>query len=143
MKFIKTQGFTLIELLVVVLIIGILAAVALPQYQFTIYKSRVAEVLQVLPTLTRAHHLYYLQNGIFTNQIDLLDVKSTSRNKKSWIDFDRADPSHYYYSCSSANSQCAASAANPSLPLFTYHVAGGFSCISWREYSMAYRCRGC
>ena len=56
------KGFTLIELLVVVLIIGILSAVALPQYQKTVLKSRAAEAWTNLGTLQTAGKIYCLEN---------------------------------------------------------------------------------
>ena len=67
-------GFTLIELLVVVLIIGILAAVAVPQYQFAVMKSRVGTILPVLTSIKQAEEIYYLTNGEYTGSIENLDV---------------------------------------------------------------------
>ena len=57
------KGFTLIELLIVVLIIGILAAVALPQYEKTVERSRVSEAKIVLNFIYRQHELCVLENG--------------------------------------------------------------------------------
>ncbi len=58
------QAFTLIELLVVVLIIGILAAVALPQYQKAVNKSRIAGEELVRHTLSKAIDVWVLENGL-------------------------------------------------------------------------------
>ncbi len=72
------KGFTLIELLVVVLIIGILSAVALPQYEKAVTKARFANMRQVGGQLKRAEEAYYLANGLYTVDINKLDVSFPS-----------------------------------------------------------------
>lgn len=69
----KERGFTLIELLVVVLIIGILSAVALPQYQKAVYKSRAMKVYLGFNKLEDAQKIFYLSNGRYATSAEELD----------------------------------------------------------------------
>jgi len=70
----NNKGFTLIELLVVVLIIGILAAIALPQYMKAVEKSRAAEAITLLGNLVNAEKIYEMAQGSFTNDLSSLDI---------------------------------------------------------------------
>jgi len=68
------KAFTLIELLVVVLIIGILASVALPQYQKAVVKSRVSTIIPVGQAIWEAKEAYYMANGEYVRDIEVLGL---------------------------------------------------------------------
>ena len=70
----RLGGFTIIELLVVVLIIGILAAVALPAYEKAVEKSRVAEALTLFKSVVQANQVYCLANGKYASSFEDLDI---------------------------------------------------------------------
>lgn len=70
----RRGGFTLIELLVVVLIIGVLAAIALPQYMLTVEKARAAEAITLVKQIAEANKRYRLLKGQYTNDIRELEL---------------------------------------------------------------------
>ena len=93
------KGFTLIELLVVVLIIGILASIAVPQYQKAVLKADLHRGVALVESLYQAQQAYYLTHGDFAGDIDELDIsipKDSSCTKgtkgteitTSWYDCD-------------------------------------------------------
>ncbi len=97
----QKRGFTLIELLVVVLIVGILAAVAVPQYQKAVEKSRLAEVWSTLGAIRKAQAVSIYREGLaglnFFSQlgIDLPCTNTTSNSDGCYV----ACPSGKWSNC--------------------------------------------
>ncbi len=86
------RGFTLIELLVVVLVIGILASVALPQYTKAVAKSRYSQLITAGKSLKDAMEVYYMANGNYPQYWGDLDIEfkgctaDTSARYMLWCD---------------------------------------------------------
>lgn len=105
---INKKGFTLIEILVVVLIIGILASIALPQYRRAVTKAKVASVLPLLRAWSQALMVYKLENdsycpdGVCPNAKDL-DVYWPSDWKKAGTNEPCGNNTHcasdYWFEC--------------------------------------------
>lgn len=75
----NNEGFTLIELLVVIIIVGVLAAIALPSFLNQIGKARGSEAKANIGTINRAQQAYRLENNTMASFVTALDAKITGK----------------------------------------------------------------
>lgn len=78
------RGFTLIELLVVVVVIGVLAAIAIPKFQSTKGKANAATLKSDLRNLATAEEAYFYENLSYTSSLGSLNVSLTSGVTITW-----------------------------------------------------------
>ena len=146
-------GFTLIELLVVVLIIGILAAIALPQYQKAVEKARAAEAVTLLKHFQQAYILHYLEHGKYDDGgvsipgSSIVDLKNGTWNNsgnflctKNFF-FEFSSPDIYAYRSNNIAADCSTStddmyAINIQVPLYegweAYRVCSGYTDMGYK-----------
>ena len=132
-------GFTLIELLVVVLIIGILASVALPQYQTAVEKARMTEAMILTQVIKNAQERYYLENNAYATSIDQRDIELPGRVNGSEVTLPDGDlisiRSPYVYTQNKQNT------LNLVLPYNGQQFIGfeGWTCQAKKSSSVAQR----
>jgi type IV pilus assembly protein PilA len=73
------EGFTLIELLVVIIIVGVLAAIALPSFLNQIGKARGSEAKSNIGTINRSQQAYRLEKNTFSTTLGGLDAKISGK----------------------------------------------------------------
>ena len=71
----RNSGFTLVELAVVVVIIGVLAAFAVPRFLASVERSKAAEAFNYLASIHSSQERYHARQGTYAQDLSTLDIE--------------------------------------------------------------------
>ncbi len=74
-RMITKKGFTLVELAVVIVIIGVLAAFAVPRFRASVERSKAAESFNYLSAIQASQERYHAKQGAYSNDLSALDIQ--------------------------------------------------------------------
>ena len=132
------SGFTLIELLVVVLIIGILAAVALPQYTLAVNKTRFASLRSTAHALIKASEAYFLANNTWATDFDSLALDLPAAMTLSRVAGGTCGVGSNMYCCIVPNAGYSpAIVCGRNDYTFAFHAMSNRNNPNWDEYCIA------
>ena len=100
---IDKKGFTIIELVIVIIIVGIISIVAVPIYQHHTEKARFTEAFTMLKAIADANTHYFLEHGVWCNDINELDVQIDGDLVKKDNNLMRYETKNFIYACAGDN----------------------------------------
>jgi prepilin-type N-terminal cleavage/methylation domain-containing protein len=78
------KGFTLLELMITVIIVGVLAALAIPRFMNTSIKAKQAEAQGILKQIYTLENGYFQEHAVYTNDLNVLGVELLGNNRYSY-----------------------------------------------------------
>ena len=115
------KAFTLTEVLIVIVILGVLAATALPMLVKTLEKGMVGEAISNLDFIESAQKIYFLANSVFSSDIDSLNIENPNSSSSRYFDYtiESADGSDF-----TARAQRRSNAPSP-YDTYYYEISKG------------------
>ena len=123
------KGFTLIELLVVVLIIGILASIAIPQYFKVVEKSRVSEAQNIFTSIRAAQERALARNGVYTTSFGAIDITLKDKNGGDCASAAACPMKYYSFTMAIAGTSYTITATRTTPPAVAARYGGGYTII--------------